>query len=235
MQFLLLDIAVTKLTQNLFHLKGAVYSMEEVMIKNEPVETESTENFHSKCEDSLSIGTSESPTALFEDLALETVNIKSEVDLGDYECTPSSDNTLSQLGQTVEHKIIDNLKTFGCDQCDATYSNQNNLQIHKRKHSGSKPFVCDECGNAFYRSEYLTRHKRVWHRRSHTAERRYACDLCEKTYIRKDSLIQHKRLHSGERPYSCDVCGFRFNQTGHARKHMLTQHGDKNSRAMNSV
>ena len=46
---------------------------------------------------------------------------------------------------------------FACDQCDSVLTTAYSLQIHKRTHTGERPFVCDECG---YRSICLSMLKR---------------------------------------------------------------------------
>ena len=40
-------------------------------------------------------------------------------------------------------------KQFQCEICKNTFSVMNSLRIHRRKHSGEKPFECKICGKKF--------------------------------------------------------------------------------------
>ena len=88
-----------------------------------------------------------------------------------------------------------------CDVCNKLLSNKKTLWVHKKVHTGDKPYSCDTCGKSFSQYSSLTTHKRI-----HTGEQPYSCDTCGESYTHRSALAKHNRTHTGEKPFSCEVC-----------------------------
>ncbi|KAI8128332.1 Zinc finger protein 845 [Lucilia cuprina] len=145
---------------------------------------------------------------------------------------PHTSATISK-SKVRKHSTDKSEKKFLCAFCGLSFSNNSNLTVHMRRHTGEKPFKCDLCEMAFPRTSDLQAHKRTHtgerpfkclfcdksfsrqykltvHNRIHTGERPYECTFCQKTFIQSNDLTLHLRRHTGERPYMCDICGEGF-------------------------
>lgn len=131
------------------------------------------------------------------------------------------------------------------------------FQVHKRLHSGDKPYKCDDCGRHFrqwgdlkYHStsihseqkqfqceycgkDFARKYSLIVHRRIHTGEKNYRCEYCNKTFRASSYLQNHRRIHTGEKPHPCTVCGKPFRVRSDMKRHMNTHSRGRLDRPVN--
>ncbi|XP_045155268.1 zinc finger protein Aiolos [Echinops telfairi] len=103
---------------------------------------------------------------------------------------------------------------MSCDVCGLPCISFNVLMVHKRSHTGERPFQCNQCGASFTQKGNLLRHIKL-----HTGEKPFKCHLCSYACQRRDALTGHLRTHSVEKPYKCEFCGRSYKQRSSLEEH----------------
>lgn len=109
-------------------------------------------------------------------------------------------------------------RRFYCDLCTYSTVFRRNLTVHRRTHTGEKPYSCRCCARRFTHKSGLNRHMRT-----HGDQPRHECPHCAKTFAQGKHLAAHLRCSHGitaavaeasvaeqDQPMSCPLCQLTF-------------------------
>ncbi|CAG9865481.1 unnamed protein product [Phyllotreta striolata] len=77
-----------------------------------------------------------------------------------------------------------------CEFCGKVFKNCSNLTVHRRSHTGEKPYKCELCSYACAQSSKLTRHMKTHGR---VGKDVYRCRFCEMPFSVPSTLEKHMR------------------------------------------
>ncbi|XP_026159055.1 zinc finger protein Aiolos-like isoform X2 [Mastacembelus armatus] len=103
---------------------------------------------------------------------------------------------------------------LNCDICGLSCVSINVLLVHKRSHTGERPFHCSQCGASFTQKGNLLRHIKL-----HSGEKPFKCPMCSYACRRRDALSGHLRTHSVEKPFKCNHCSRSYKQRSSLEEH----------------
>ena len=87
-----------------------------------------------------------------------------------------------------------------CEYCGKVFKNCSNLTVHRRSHTGEKPYKCELCSYACAQSSKLTRHMKTHGRLGKDV---YRCRFCEMPFSVPSTLEKHMRkcvVNQGKAP-----------------------------------
>uniref|UniRef100_A0A8C6W4R8 Zinc finger protein 296 n=1 Tax=Nannospalax galili TaxID=1026970 RepID=A0A8C6W4R8_NANGA len=78
-----------------------------------------------------------------------------------------------------------------CEFCGKYFANSSNLTVHRRSHTGERPYACDQCPYACAQSSKLNRHRRM--HGLGPGSTRYECPYCYVPFGLRATLDKHLR------------------------------------------
>lgn len=110
---------------------------------------------------------------------------------------PSAIKALAQKGRldaifdpAVRKDIIGRGRQDTCEYCGKVFKNCSNLTVHRRSHTGEKPYKCELCPYSCAQSSKLTRHMKTHGRMGNNT---FKCRFCDMPFSVASTLEKHMR------------------------------------------
>ena len=131
---------------------------------------------------------------------------------------PSAIRALAQKGRLdaifdpeLRKDLIGRGRNDTCEYCGKVFKNCSNLTVHRRSHTGEKPYRCELCPYSCAQSSKLTRHMKTHGRMGKDIMK---CRLCDMPFSIPSTLEKHMRKCTGSpafRPSAKEIDLFREN------------------------
>ncbi|KAM8834252.1 B-cell lymphoma/leukemia 11B-like [Synchiropus picturatus] len=109
--------------------------------------------------------------------------------------TASGGSTPHLGGGTGRPSSKESRRSDTCEFCGKVFKNCSNLTVHRRSHTGERPYKCELCNYACAQSSKLTRHMKT---HSQLGKEVYRCDICQMPFTVLSTLEKHMKKWHGD-------------------------------------
>merc|ERR1712038_1259276 len=110
---------------------------------------------------------------------------------------PSAIKSIMEKGQIkalfhpeYRREVISNGRNDSCEFCGKVFKNGSNLTVHRRSHTGEKPYRCELCPYSCAQSSKLTRHMKTHGRMGNN---QFKCRFCDMPFSVASTQEKHMR------------------------------------------
>ncbi|XP_072313244.1 BAF chromatin remodeling complex subunit BCL11B a isoform X2 [Eucyclogobius newberryi] len=107
----------------------------------------------------------------------------------------ASGGSTPHLGGPGRPSSKDSKRSDTCEYCGKVFKNCSNLTVHRRSHTGERPYKCELCNYACAQSSKLTRHMKT---HGQLGKEVYRCDICQMPFSVYSTLEKHMKKWHGE-------------------------------------
>ena len=211
-----------------------VFESESDVIKQEPMDFETSENMSNHCSENINV----EPEIIVSEVDVNLTVCNDANDFSDLECTICGVR-FARKAYLQQHilSVHEKKKPYECDKCEARFSENSKLRrhiniVHEKKVPIENLTVCSDandysnlectiCSMRFAKNSHLQEHIISVHGK----KKPFACHKCNSRFSGHSNLRAHiNTVHENKRPHKCFICGMGFIFPIYLQRHIWSVH-----------